>query len=522
MSRLAAALRFISLAGVVACAPVRPARFADLDPIEEVDDDRPIAVPRKERMSPFSYVDAFGRRPAVEGMIFQRTPDALDVNALDEVPTSSWFVHPAGGPLGAVTNVVNGPPVAPLLVLSRMPESGRNGLVVIDARGLRYELGRDPVDRPWLRTTAAIVASHLMRALGYRTPEVSAVSLVEADLRVEAVGDAPPPVAAVREFLDAGPSPVKGHYRASATRWPMGIDVGPTPPTTRKDDPNDRIAHPDRRTLRALAVVRAWLRCPDFGVKSLRDVYVGPPNRGHLEHFAVGLEGALGADDAQGEAEEPRSLRTDANPTAGENPLWLLVSLGLEARKRRGNVRYPLLGDFNEIVKDGHYGTIGFEPTYRALPADAYWLAKQMVAVSREVIEAAVVSAALPDEAARARLVEVLESRRLAVIARAFAAVTPCEVVRTDGSAVVLRDAGFSPDVARTRYEVAFLDGDGASLGPARVLAPGVAVFTIPVPRAPYVILRLRAARGAWTAPRQFEAHFRSNGGALRLVGVRH
>ena len=451
----AIAVALAAFACAAACARVGPARFADLDPVEEVADDQPIPMPRKRLVTPLTYANVFGRRPPVEAMDLSRTPDALDVGAFDDVPTSSWFVLPAGGPLGAVTNVVNGPPEPPLLVLRRRPESGCSGLVVIDARGLRYELGADPVDRPFQRTTAAVVASHLVRAIGYRAPEVSIMALSEGDLRVEASADGPIPALAVRELLDSGPPPVQGRYRVTATRWPIGVDLGPTPQQTRDDDPNDRVPHPDRRTLRALAVVRAWLRAPDFGIKALRDVYVGAPGEGHVEHFVVGLEGALGADDAQGDAAEPRSDDPEPNPTSSENPLGLLVTLGLTSRRRRGDPRYPYLGDLDEHVRDGHYGTIGFEPTYRRLAGDEYWGAKQLARISVDVIEAAVDAAAPPDVATRARLVDVLERRRLAVIARAFARVTPCEVVRTDAAGVVLRDEGFSPaSAARTRYEV--------------------------------------------------------------------
>ena len=105
--------------------------------------------------------------------------------------------------------------------------------------------------------------------------------------------------------------------------------------------------HPPRRcrTLRALKVVRGWLRASDFGLDHLRDVYVGPPGKGHLLHYVVGLEGALGADDARGVRVEPRSSYSDINPTAGENPINLLLTLGLVRREHHGDRRFPFVGD---------------------------------------------------------------------------------------------------------------------------------------------------------------------------------
>ena len=172
-------------------------------------------------------------------------------------------------------------------------------------------------------------------------------------------------------------------------------------------------------------------------------------------------------------------------------------------------------------MKPGDYGTIGFEPTYRLLPADAYWAAKQMAAISRGVIEAAVDSAKTPDAATRDHLVDLLDRRRISVIALAYADVTPCEVVRTEAHSVVLRDEGFVAG-GRTRYEVSLVDDRGAALAEPRVIEPGVAVFTIALPLAPYVIVRVRVTRGAIRAPREVEVHLRGDRAAHRILGVRH
>ena len=83
------AVALAALACAAACARVGPARFADLDPVEEVADDQPIPMPRKRLVTPLTYANVFGRRPPVEAMDLSRTPDALDVGA-------HWNVLPSG------------------------------------------------------------------------------------------------------------------------------------------------------------------------------------------------------------------------------------------------------------------------------------------------------------------------------------------------------------------------------------------------------------------------------------------
>jgi hypothetical protein len=512
----------LSCVGAAACATIAPARFADTTVVVEVDDERPIPSPAKRLTTPLTYANALGRRTIVEGLDPRRTPRALDVNAFDDVPRSSWFTEPAGGALGAVTNQESGPPEAPLRVMPRHPESGRSGLVVLDARGIRYEIGRDPKDRPVMRTAAAAIASNLVRAVGYRVPEVDVVAIRESELVVASVDGQPAPNDAVRAFLDDGPPPFAGYYRVTATRWPPGVDLGPTQPhAVRDDDANDRVPHEDRRTLRALRVVRAWLSFAGFGVHSLRDVYVGAPGKGHVEHFIVGLEGALGADQARGPADEPRSADAAPDPTRGRDPLGLLVTFGFGGRQPPRDLRFPSIGAFEPEVTSADYESeVVFAPTYRMTAADAYWVAKHIATVPNEAIAAAVERGRV-DQPTRERLVRIIAARRDGVVARAYADVTPVDVVSFDGVTVTLRDYGFTRR-AEARFEVETVDDAGAPLAPPRVLMPTGALFTLTAPRAPYVVVRLHVTRGDYEAPRTTEVHLRERAGVLRVVGVVH
>src|SRR5262249_54339076 len=147
---------------------------------------------------------------------------------------------------------------------------------------------------------------------------------------------------------------------------------------------------------------------------------------------------AFGAD-AVVRVEAPR----DDDADLGQRNAWVtLGTLGLYApRVQPTQDRWRSLGAYDAKVEEHPSQTSPpFEPMDRLLPADGYWAAKRIVAVPAAVIDAALDAARLSDASARARLRELILARRLAVAARAFAAVTPCEVDRVEGGRVVLRD----------------------------------------------------------------------------------
>jgi hypothetical protein len=366
---------------------------------------------------------------------------------------------------------------------------------------------------PASATSAEAIASRLVRALGYLTPRVNLLDLAPADL----VG----PAGAVHAFLGAGPPARAGLHRVSAVRWPLGADLGPTFASgTRRDDPNDRVPHRDRRTLRALGMVAGWLRLLRLDPEHLRDVYVGKPGRGHVVHFIVGLHGALGADPM------------GAAPANGD-PLLRLLTLGLapDQPPARTQTRWPMLGEIGPLVTQGDISpSPPFAPLDRALPGDEYWAAKRIAAIPRSTLARAAGAGRLGGAGAAAWLVQVLEARRSQIAAYAFGRVTPCEVEGTAGGALILRDLGITHGLwsaAATRYQVEMLSASGDSPAPARTIAPGSARVHLPLPSgAAYLVVRVRAERSSGPPardPRPLEVHLRRRpGGGWQVRGVRH
>jgi hypothetical protein len=488
----------------VACGP-HPARFADRGPVTQANDDRPIALPRRRVFIEDLYqADVYVRRELVNGLDPRRYPEARDVNSMDQVPASSWHRGdaPATDPIGGYA--ADGPPVEPFAVVDEPATSDTPDAVVIrDGRGLAYELQYDLDGREGMRTAAAAVASRLAYALGYHTAEAHVV--VFADGR-----------------------------RAAATRFPIGVDLGPTPMAQpRDDDPNDRIEHLDRRTLRALHYVTAWLDMRRLRPRNLRDVYVGPRGRGHVKHMLVGFDGALGVDnwlDAVAWAE---------NPDREESNFFMrMFSLGLspEPPGIPPATEWPSVGLIGELLVPSEWDTSPpFEPSDRLLPGDAYWIAKRIAQVDTETMASALAAGSL-EKAPREHIMARLRQRRAALVAYGYEQTTPCEPWRVRrrraarAAALEIVDRGLLDGVEATSqrsYRVRYLDADGEALAADRGVAATGAVSVIPLPDAlwatDYAVVEVLALRGGEPRPRPLQLHLRLKArGRLRLVAVRH
>jgi hypothetical protein len=312
-----------------------------------------------------------------------------------------------------------------------------------------------------------------------------------------------------------------------ALRWPIGIDVGPTPVTgTRDGDPNDRVPHTERRTLRALKLALFWVGSTRLDPNALRDAYAGMPGQGHLVHWIVGLDDALGVTAIH---DAPDARLGGEGRQLGANALNALVTLGLGLRYPPPlQTRWPALGDFDERASPERFAPQPpFEPIDRILPADAYWAAKRIAAVPGDVVARAVMAAKMSDAGSAARALEVLEARRASILASGLQKVTPAEVERVTAARLALRDEaiarGLEP-ATETAYAIEYLDAAGAPAAPPRRLAPQGASIDVPLPAMgpDYLVVRALAVRRGKPAPRACEVHLIRDHHGARVVGVRH
>jgi hypothetical protein len=524
-----AALTTIGL-GLCVAACAGPT-FLDRPIVWEVDDRRSIAEPDE---SPYYATEYFARVYATDrGLrtldIPNREP-AHNVNALDEVPDSSWFqarigrrvVTPAEAAAGPATDP---PPTPPLVVVSGKSGGGNPGFVIEDRRGHKFIVKFDTKENPEMQTGGNAVVNRIFWTVGYNVPADYVFDFRRDDLEI--AGDAVFKDALDRKTpltwkeLDAtlasAPRRVDGSYRATASRFLDGIPKGGWSPSgTRGDDPNDVVPHEHRRELRALRVFSAWVNHTDMKQDNTLDMYVTEGKRRYLKHYLVDFGEALGGHGAEKD-----------RPEDGYEYFWdwdtqlpAIFAFGIWKRtwEDTERTRWPAIGWF---------GAKGFDPrTWReAYPywpfdemdaADAYWAAKLVMRFDRRLLDAIAGAARFSDPEATAYLARVLHARRSAIGHAYLEALTPLDALSIAGGRLCGYDLGVYHGLRRSGV-VERLDDDGEVLGRWRVGARGR--VCLPAPRAPgYTVYRLRIRRGLDEKP-PMQVHV-VGGERARIVGI--
>jgi hypothetical protein len=509
-----------------ACSGYRPARFGARAPVAEVHDDAPVPVPRWRWVpEPVYLSEVYLHRPLREAMDLSPYPDAGDINSMDEVAHSTWFT-PRTPDVGSMARgpETSGPPLPPFTVLPDPPMALAAGsFCILDSRGQRYEIGIDPQDRPEMRTAAAAIASRIFWALGYNTPPVSIVrARVEDFWRSEGAS------ADVAAMLDGGPKPSLRFYRLAALAWPPSVLLGYAPESgTRGDDRNDVVPHENRRTLRALKVFASWLALEGLGPSKTFDRYVGPPGEGHVVHYVVGLDAALGA------ANVVRA--TDPAPAeGGGSPFIRLLTLGLfpNPRPTPTQVDIKAIGEFPEDVDPAAFAPpLPYEPADRLLGPDGYWAAKRLLSLSSTHLALAIAAGNFSDPRAQHAMQVALEARQKKVARYWFGRVTPIELLSLARTNLALRDEAVQNGLAPpnvTDYRVDFLTSEGDRAEEALVLHPQGSVLEVALPERAitvgrdYLIVKVTARRSGRALPRAFELHLKLGAEQPTVLGVRH
>ncbi len=512
-----ASLAIIAFAGCVHAAT--PGRFADRPIVTASDDARPIAEPRVRRyFSRGDLADVLVARPIWEFFDPRRRVPARDVNALDEVPDSTWFTNRVGvrdvSPEEVVSGPdVTGPPVAPFTITQAKRGGDNPGFIATDARGIAYLVKFDTAANPRQQTATDAIIGRILWTAGYNTPTEFVVHFRREQLEIAPSLRATGRItdAAIDAMLTVATHRADGAIRASVSQILDGIPKnGWSLSGRRRDDANDRVPHEHRRVLRGLRVIAAWLNHTDMKEDNSIDMYVGKPGEGHLVHYLVDFGEALGGH--QDENHEPQIGFEYAWDFTAQFKAMFAFGLWHRPWEAQRPSRWKAVGMFNAVNFDPRRWRERFPytPFKMADRADSYWGAKIVMRFDRAMLEAVVKTGELGDPEAERYVVDTLLARREAIGKAFLDGVTPLDAITLTG------DRLCGVDLAR-RYGIA---NDGALIVDGRaypIAAGGEVCITVPV-SVGYHLQEVQIRRRDHTTP-VLEIHY-VGGPRSHLVGL--
>jgi hypothetical protein len=427
-----------------------PKFFAD-DPIGAMPAPLPIrkTPPRQEINDVLDFLVQSGRwapRPA--------KPSGA-VNTLGEVPDSEWFTNRHGQHRMSREELQHGrgsseEPVPPFTVTGGKNEGVSAGFRMKDAKDRRYFVKADPLGYPELATAAEVIVSRFLYAIGYNTPKNYIVDLKVSDLRVSKSARITLPGGRSREMtwkdvegiVKQIPHYADGSFRIMASLAIEGENVGPFRyEGTRSDDPNDTIAHEDRRDLRGLNVFSAWLNNTDMKASNTLDTIVEENGTRFIRHYLLDFGSALGSDGTI--PKDPRLGHEFMLPTP-LGALTQILKLGLvpASWERARFPKLPAVGNFESQLFDPDLWKPDYpNPAFLSrLPDDDYWAAKQVMAFTDDDIRAIVETARFTDARATEYIIATLEERRNKIGRTFFSKILPLDHFRVENDELLFDD----------------------------------------------------------------------------------
>lgn len=445
----ALAVLAVVLAGGLAVHGVEP-RFYPDDPLW-VDHDHVVDVRRAREIKLDDYYDFIinalgdpGDRSRIR---------AMNVNTLDEVPDSSWFVNRIGRRDVSIAELMQGPDRPTRFSDAWTIVRGKNrgfqpGFRAVDRSDPSrtvYQLEVDPPAHPEMATGAEVIGAAFYHAFGYHTVDVYLTEIDPAKLEIapdatirDANGRRPFTRQDLADVLALAARRPNGRIRVSAERLGDEDDMGRFEyHGTRPDDPNDIYPHEHRRELRGSRVFAAWLNHDDSRALNTMVMRHREGGRRYLKYYIVDFGSSLGS--ATRFADSPQSGREYL--LAG-SPSWrTLMSFGLWVRpwlRTAAPEGPPAIGRFSADGFDprawvAEYPKVAYD---NMRDDDAFWAARIVARFSDDAIRAIVRKGQYSDPEAERVLTEILIRRRDRVMGAWLTAVNPVvdPVLSSDGT----------------------------------------------------------------------------------------
>ncbi|MFO0616335.1 MAG: hypothetical protein U0414_27330 [Polyangiaceae bacterium] len=493
---IGAALASGAATSVAGCGGIR--RFPLRDPVWIDEDLRAVRVPCRpdpkdakkqlcrpeEYESPFLWdvADKTIFRPIVKFFAADVGFAARNVNAVDEVPDSSWFTNRIGvrpmtdeeitrGSCGHKT-IATAPHEPGAWRVDMGKANGANPGFRVEIEGVgKFMLKADAEGEGEKATGATSIASRLYHAAGWWTACDTIVYVDKSWLRLEPGLDYADNTGTKMPFDDGKLQAILdsaqkrgGLVRMVASRWLPGRAIGPFRyEETREDDPNDIIPHEDRRDLRGARLMAAWLGHFDSREQNTMTTWdaVDPESKdsspGRTTHWYIDLGDCFGSH-WQWESWNRRinhSYYFDPEDVAID-----LLTLGSFERpwdRPVANTELPMFDYFRpDFVPEDWKGGYPNPAFARMTEEDGAWAARILSRFTDANIAAAVRVGDYTDPRATEFLTRTLIQRRDEILTRYFSVVSPLADVTVEGDRVCATDLAHKTTTwPRTRFTYA-------------------------------------------------------------------
>jgi hypothetical protein len=416
-----------------------------------------------EYVSPFiwDYVDNLVFAPMSRGLALGVSGEAANATSLDEVADSAWFENRIG--------------VAPLTVEQRslgactpediLPDEVADAAWLIDhgkdngstpgfrvdvpGKGL-YMLKADDPGIPERASAASVIGAALYSAAGFSTTCEQIVVIRRAQLALKPglsvtsnAGVKTPFDAAALDAVLAASGVVAGRTRMQASKWLPGLALGPFRYLgVRDDDPNDVIAHEDRRELRGSRLLAAWLNHWDSREQNSMDLWIASDTKntrsspGYVRHYLIDTSDVIG-----GGVGSPASTLRLGHAYIVSLPDVMLdfVTLGAiqrpwdRARTQTGREKFGLFSarDFDPERWRGMYPNPAM---LRMTERDGAWMARIIARFTADDVRALAANGKFADPRDTEYLANVLLDRQHEILRRYLTRLSPLADVHAVGT----------------------------------------------------------------------------------------
>ena len=383
---------------------------------------------------------------------------ASNVNALDEVPNSTWFTNRIGLRPVTAEEAAAGPTTGdgpdrsgPWTVIRAKTEGVTPGFNIKDAKGTVYVIKFDPPCCPGMSSAAGVITGRFLYTAGYNVPEDFVVTFRREEIRLGEKVNLTEPDGTKRpmtvEDLDRILASVKqepdGSWRAIASKFLSGKPVGPFDwHGRRKDDPNDHVRHENRRELRGLRVIAAWLAHFDMKQQNTLDMYVAESGRRYVRHHLIDFASTLGAGATGPFPKANYEYVFDVPASMGR-----AASLGLFESPWRSIKRPEGLDEVgyleSEKFEPSKWKPLDPNATFANLTdRDGYWAAKVVSAFTDAHVDAVVATGKYRNPEAAAYVARMLKERRDKVARHWFDRKAPLDFFSAEGGTLRFHDLG--------------------------------------------------------------------------------